>query len=178
MNTPLRHLAALITGLFTLLLSSCTSDDGMAENCSQSAIGLTIAGQPQQLSLVSSNMIRITNIAGSYKMLNVEAIADSVKVIANIITRHYPNYTELQSDSIPVGVYTYSRTGADSSGRILVGVSNGSAYKFAITDTASVNITTMDPVNRTITGSYYVRTSSPAFTATGYFNKVCFQSLR
>lgn len=178
MNTLLRPSKALVTGLFALLISACGSDDGMAENCSQSAIGLTIGGRPQQLTLVSSNMIRITNIAGSYKLLSVEAIADSVKVIANITTGHYRTYSELQSDSIPVGVYTYSRTGTDSSGRILVGISAGSYYQFAITDTASINITTVDPVNRTITGSYYVRTSSPAFTASGYFSKVCFQSLR
>lgn len=178
MNTLLRPLPALIAGIFLFYFTSCASDDSVAENCAESQWSATVGNRSQQLSLISSTMIRITKAEGSYKLLSLEARTDSFKVIANITTGRYLNYTDLQNDSIPVGIYTYSSRTKDTSGRILIGMGSGDAYHFAVTDSAMINITSVDPVKRTITGSYYVSVASPKMTASGFFRKLCFQSLK
>ncbi|UYQ92956.1 hypothetical protein MKQ68_23015 [Chitinophaga horti] len=178
MNTLLRPLPAILAGIFTCFIYSCAADDSMGSNCTETELGLTIANQPRQLKLVSSTMIRITNVEGSYKLLSLEGVTDSIKVIANIKSGRYITYGDLQNDSIPVGKYTYSSRGTDTTGRILVGLGRSDAYHFAITDSAMIEITSVDPVNRTVTGKYYVETRSPQLTASGYFRKLCFQSLK
>lgn len=179
MNIPLRSFAVLIAALFLSFLISCSSGDSLSEDCAETAITMTVAGQPRSLGLVSSNMIRITNPTGSYKLLNLEAIADSLKFIVNITSGRYTNYNDLQTDSIPTGIYTYSnRTGKDTTVRMLIGVRDATGYKYALTDTAMLNITAIDLQHHTISGNYFVETTSPQVSATGTFHKLCFQSIK
>lgn len=179
MNIPLRAFPALIAGLSLLFLTACSSDSSLSEDCAETSVTMTVAGKPHSLGLVSSNMIRVTNASGSYKLLNLEAITDSLKFIVNINSGRYANYNDLQTDSIPTGVYTYSsRTGKDTAVRMLIGIRNATGYKYAITDTAMLNITAIDLQHHTISGNYFVETTSPQVTATGTFHKLCFQSIK
>lgn len=170
-------LAVICCGIF---MPSCT-DYNAAEliNCEKAAIDLRVDNRIIPMKILSSTLLRTSHATGSFKVLSLEAIVDTVKVVMNIKDGVYSSDIQLLSDSLKVKTYSYSRkTGQDTSGLVLVGAKIGQNYKFFTTDTAAFTITEIDPANRNITGNYYIQTTNPVLKISGAFTKVCFLSIK
>lgn len=174
----LNSLAVLCCGLF--LMPAC-KDYNAAEllNCEKAAIDLRVDNRVVNMKILSSTLLRTTSPTGSFKVLSLEAIVDSMKVVMNIKDGIYTNSLQLLSDSLHVKTYSYSRkAGQDTTGLVLLAAKTGQDYKFYATDSAAFTITEIDPNNKNITGTYYIQTTSPAYKITGAFTKVCFHSIK
>ncbi|WP_343304923.1 hypothetical protein AAHN97_25560 [Chitinophaga niabensis] len=171
-------LAVICCGFF--FMPACT-DYNAAEliNCEKAAIDLRVDNRIISMKILSSTLLRTTNATGSFKVLSLEASVDTMKVVMNIKDGVYNNSVQLLSDSLKVKTYSYSRkTGQDTTGLVLAGIKVGQDYKFYTTDSAAFTITEIDPVNKNITGVYYLQTTNPVLKISGAFTKVCFLSIK
>lgn len=174
MNNHLLKTFAVIS-CAALLLSACKEyNPAELVNCEKAAMDVRMDGRVTSLKILSSTLLRTESQSISFKLLSMEAYVDTMRVVMNIADGPYSS-DKLMSDSLQLKTYTYSRrAGSDTSGRVLLGIRN----QFYVTDSASVTISEIDLAGRTITGSYYIKTTNPALQANGGFTKVCFVSIK
>ncbi len=169
----LNTFAAVCCGL--LLFSACKEyNPSELVNCEKAALDVRVNDRATTMKILSSNLLRTESQAQHFKLLSIEAYADTVRVVMNIADGPYPS-AKLYSDSLQLKTYSYSRkNGSDTSGKVLLGIRG----QFLVTDSAAVTISEIDVVSRTISGTYYVQTANPQVKANGAFTKVCFHSIK
>lgn len=164
------------TGCAALLFTACSDyDPNELLNCEQAAFYLSGNGETRSLKLLSANLLR----SQETKLLAVEAYyKDSVRVLLNLADAGYTG-AGLKNDSLHPGTFIFSARQANASpGKVILGFKAGKEYQFLTTDSASVTITEIDVLNRTVSGSYFVQTLNPAREMQGVFSKVCFRSIQ
>ncbi|MGX5818282.1 hypothetical protein ACWKWU_08815 [Chitinophaga lutea] len=144
-------------------------------NCEKAAINIQSGSVNTTLKIRSSNLLRTEGQGISFKLLSLTATAgDTLNVVMNVTDGPY-NSIRLQSDSLQLKTYSYSRkAGSDTSGKVLIGYRD----QYLVTDSSAVTLTEVDTKAKTVTGSYYVRTATNGVIASGAFTKVCFLSVK
>lgn len=130
------------------------------------------------LNVNNNTLFRTLTDTGNYKLLALEALVDSVKIIFNLMDGPH-NGDALWSDSLPLKTYRYSKhTGLAAQGLILAGIRAGNGIQYYDTDTSSVTLTKWDVNAKTISGVYYFEANNRTVKGHGTFNNVCFISLK
>ena len=130
------------------------------------------------LNVNNNTLFRTTTDTGNYKLLAMEALVDSIKLIFNVMDGPYHS-NALWDDSLPIKTYHYSKDyGHISGGLVLAGSRVGTGVKYYETDTSWVTLSKWDVKSQTMSGSYYFEANNHAIKGAGTFTNVCFISLK
>lgn len=172
-----KHLLKNLTAFScAVLLFSACKEYNPAElvNCEKAALDVRMNGQYANMKILSATLLRTESQLQKYKLLSLEAYTDTMRVVMNVTDGPYSS-ARLASDSLQLKTYIYNRMpGRETAGKVVLAVKN----QFLTTDSAAVTITEADVVSRTVTGTYYIRTTAPERIVSGAFTKVCFNSIQ
>ncbi|MEC5147654.1 hypothetical protein [Chitinophaga sp. 212800010-3] len=162
------------------LLAACKSNsvDTPAISCPNMKMAVTVGTRSDSLNFTRGLLIRQRTDSGILKLLSVETISDSFKVILNISDGIYDE-TSMKDDSLHLKTYTYSRLGRPQGGLVVVGMRKipGTPFDFLTTDSSSITLERVNVTTKTITGTFYFTDKSRAISGSGRFETACFLSL-
>ncbi|ASZ10487.1 hypothetical protein CK934_05605 [Chitinophaga sp. MD30] len=161
-----------------LAVTSCKrSGDSAPYNCTSAAMQLQIAGKTVTMRVVNNTLFRSRTDTGKFKLMSLEALSDSVRLVLNIKDGPYEE-SSLGSDAMQLKTYSFAKGTSNTGGFMVLGVKSGSGYRFADTDTSAITITKISPEDHIISGTYYFEADNRTTIGKGTFTNVCFSSLK
>jgi hypothetical protein len=164
---------------FFLFLAACQNDvDGPSLSCPQMKMTATIAGRSSLMSLTNGVLFRTETDSGGIKMLNLETVSDTFKVVLNLTDGGYDS-NALKNDSIHLDTFPFSRLGPQKKGKVVAAfLGNGGNYNFLVTDTSHIIIRKINTKTQTISGSFFFMAENRTITGGGSFENACYVSLQ
>ncbi|RAI97479.1 hypothetical protein LX64_05150 [Chitinophaga skermanii] len=175
----MKHLLQGIA-MLSILCTACGKLLPEEVNCGNPFIKIKPAdGTTFHLPISYNAITRATDITGRFKLLHLEAVNDSVKVIVAIKEYVYDN-TNLYGDNFHMnGMQVEFRSTVNIAPNfIFLALKENDRYVFKRVDTAMLAITQLDTARKTISGNFYLATRNPTYALAGTFTKVCFLSFK
>jgi hypothetical protein len=164
---------------FFLFFAACQNDvDGPSLSCPAMKMTATIAGHQSAMTLTNSIIFRSATDSGGLKMLNMETVSDSFKVVFNLTDGMYDE-NALKNDSIHLDTFRFSRLGPQKKGLVAAGfLNNGGTFNLLTTDTSHIIISKINTRTQTISGSFFFMADNRTITGGGSFENACYVSLQ
>lgn len=164
--------------LLMLAANSCKrSGDTPPYNCTSAAMQLQVNGKNTNLRVINNTLFRSRTDTGKFKLMSLEALSDSVRLVLNIKDGPYED-ASLGSDALLLKTYSFSKGTSNNGGFMVFGVKSGSGYRFADTDTSAITINKISLEEHIISGTYYFEADNRTTVGRGTFTNVCFSSLK
>ncbi|HEY9259894.1 hypothetical protein [Chitinophaga sp.] len=163
---------------FFLFFTACQNDgDGPSLSCPEMKMSAIIGGRERAMTLTNSIIFRSKTDSGGHKLLNMESISDTFKVVFNLTDGMY-NENALKNDSIHLDTFRFSRLGPQN-GLVAVGFMNNSgSFDLLTTDTSNIIIRKINTQTQTISGSFFFIADNQTVTGGGSFENACYVSLQ
>ncbi|MGO4294654.1 hypothetical protein [Chitinophaga sp. RAB17] len=170
-------LAAMAT--FFLLFPACQNDtDGPSFSCPEMKMTATIAGRSSAMTLTNSIIFRSITDSGSHKLLNMETISDTFKIVFNLTDGMFDE-NAIKNDSLHLDTFRFSRLGPQKKGLVAAAfLNNNGNFDFLTTDTSNIIIRKINTRAQTISGSFFFMANDRTITGGGSFENACYVSLQ
>ncbi|RBL93618.1 hypothetical protein DF182_14015 [Chitinophaga flava] len=128
------------------------------------------------MNLSTSTIFRQQLDGGGTKMLSMEAVSDSFKLVLNLMDGPYPDAT-IGNDSLKLKTYVYSKTARLQSGLVVAAISNMGVYNYLNTDTSSITLDFINTKLKKVSGHFYFEADGHKVTGSGEFRNACYVTL-
>lgn len=176
-SVALRKTAIPVFMAFVLCLAACQQDiETPVLSCPEITITGTVQNTTRPMNLSTSTLFRQQLDSGGTKVLSMEALSDSFKLVINLVDGPYPDAT-IGNDSLKLKTYLYSKTTRQQNGLVVVAIYNSGSYTYLNTDTSSITLDFINTKLKKVSGHFYFEASGHKVTGSGVFRNACYVTL-